>query len=303
MTPLFETSALAFDVMPVKNRHVQSRIGNGDNKSRKSLMIDNLRHRLVLGKAARRHPCGSRSNSCGLRLTCPQRTGDILALDIGCPQVTLVDMCHRKLSDRLPCEWTQLLKKLCLGIFDADSFQERLQEKWDPINIATLHHEKATSEVISITEIDKNESGCRLSPVEEPDFPHDAAGLRRGVDAPSTEPFDPSLVTDADSSLKISLDEHSSEISIIGTQNEMQGNPEPEPLKCTLNGSRQLDTLPQSLETCFTSNQLGVFDLDSSDDDAESDDDGYWSWNPERQKFEHWDDEEGQMVYCPDEFD
>lgn len=65
---------------------------------------------------------------------------------------------------------------------------------------------------------------------------------------------------------------------------------------CDVEASTLVEQIYRSGET------LPVPDVELSDD-SELDDDTYWEWDKDKQKFRHWDDEDEEWVYFPDAFD
>lgn len=65
---------------------------------------------------------------------------------------------------------------------------------------------------------------------------------------------------------------------------------------CDVEASTLVEQIYSSGET------LPVPDVEFSDD-SEVDDDTYWEWDKDKQKFRHWDDEDEEWVYFPDAFD
>ncbi|KAH8722089.1 hypothetical protein BGZ61DRAFT_447972, partial [Ilyonectria robusta] len=64
---------------------------------------------------------------------------------------------------------------------------------------------------------------------------------------------------------------------------------------CDVEASTLVEQIYSSGET------LPVPDVELSDD-SEVDDDTYWEWDKDKQKFRHWDDEDEEWVYFPDAF-
>ncbi|KAF7560595.1 hypothetical protein G7046_g3566 [Stylonectria norvegica] len=62
-----------------------------------------------------------------------------------------------------------------------------------------------------------------------------------------------------------------------------------------------IDEASEVVEYC--GNDILTIPEAETSDDSDMDDGTYWTWDVERQQFRHWDEDEGESVYCPEVFD